>query len=451
MVSPSNHDPDAVDAVLAPLREQGVETVRVLWSDLHGVARGKDVSIGQFPHLLSGGLAFCQALMVTDLSPAPLESSHEVDEGYPDAHLSPDLSTLKQLPFEPDVAIVLAHVNDAAGAPLGSSPRDCLERVVRDLAPAGVTPVVAPELEFYLFRADDSAPYGLAPYVSRDTAGYMVGRALDPKGALSTLIGQARAMGLGVFAGNHEFSAGQFEINHTHSAAVDAADRAFLFKYAVKEISAGLGLHATFMGKPAGNLSGSGFHIHVSLVDGHGVNQFDDPAAPDGLSPVAHHFVAGLLEHAAPVMAFLNPTVNAFKRLSSGGLSPTHADWGLDNRLCFVRVPPERGRGARFELRIGDATANPYLGFAALLAAGADGIERQLEAPEARHGVAPTAGAPLPQSLTEALECLERSEALRSRLGSELIDSFVALKRQEILRFNQAVTDWEMHEYSWLL
>ena len=449
-VAANTHQADEVMTALAPLREQGIETLRVLWSDLHGIARGKDVHIDHFPQLSAGGLSFCGALMATDLSPAALEDSDAVSMGYPDACLKPDLSTIRPIPFEPGVAVVLADITGAGGGPLASSPRDTLARLVGDLNGMGMRPILAPELEFYLFRADESAPNGLRPYVSRDTAGYVVGRALDPLGALSTLLAQSRAMGLGVFAGNHEFSAGQFEINHTHSTAVDAADRAFLFKYAVKEIAAGLGLHATFMGKPATESAGSGFHIHASLVDEQGHNQFADHESSDGLSQLAHHFVAGLVEHAGPLMAFLNPTINAFKRLHSAGLTPTTADWGLDNRLCLVRVPPERGQGSRFELRIGDAAANPYLAFAAVLAAGADGIRRKLDPPPARAGAIAT-GRPLPTSLSEALEQLAASEVLCAHLGSDLIHAFTALKRQEISRFNAAVTDWEVQEYSRLL
>lgn len=450
MTSAISNQVDTVAAVLAPLRDQGIETIRVLWPDLHGIARGKDVSIEQFPHLCSGGLSFCQALLATDLSPAALDGSDAVTLGYPDARLDPDLSTIRSVPFEPGVAVVIANIADTHDQPLASSSRDTLQRVVSDLNELGMHPILAPELEFYLFRHNDSAPHGMEPYVARDTAGYLVGRALDPLGALSTLLAQSRAMDLGVFAGNHEFSAGQFEINHTHSTAVDAADRAFLFKYVVKEIAAGLGLHATFMGKPSTTLAGSGFHIHASLADEQGLNQFADPDSSDGLSQAAHHFVAGIVEHAGALMAFLNPTVNAFKRLNSAGLTPTTADWGLDNRRCLVRVPPERGKGSRFEVRIGDATANPYLAFAAVLAAGADGILRKLEPPPARTGGLAT-GAPLPTSLSAALDLLSASDVLRARLGSALIDSFTALKRQEISRFNAAVTDWEVHEYSWLL
>jgi glutamine synthetase len=415
----------------------GVEIVRVLWSDLHGVARGKDVLVDEFPRVARHGVSFCRAMLLTDLAANPVEGEETTGSGWPDATAKPDPDTM--LSVEPGIAICLAEVEDAE-----LSARGLLRAQVERF---DAQPVIGPELEFYLCQADPSAPNGWRQYLERDTAGYVVGNANDPAGMLPLLLRTCRP--LGVTGGNHEFGGGQFEINLRHTDALAAADRAFLFKHLVKEVSAAKGLRATFMGRPFDGKSGNGSHTHISLLQD-SRNLFDDPAGEHGLSRLALSFLAGVLEHAPALSAILNPTVNAYKRLGVG-LAPISAYWGLDNRAACVRVPPERGAGARLEVRIGDGTANPYLATAALLAAGHDGIERELTPPAPVRSDDPLGGPRLPTSLGEALAALAEDKALIDRLGSGFVDAFSRLKQQEIDRFAAAVTDWEFREYSWLL
>jgi glutamine synthetase len=243
----------------------------------------------------------------------------------------------------------------------------------------------------------------------------------------------------------------QYEINLRHSGALDAADRAFRLKTAVKDIAAQNGLHATFMGKPFNDQGGSGMHLHLSLCRGD-VNAFDAPAGEHGVSPELRWFTAGLIEHAPGLMALLNPTINAYRRTLPDSLAPTHANWGFDNRATFVRIPPERGAATRIELRVGDGSANPYLAIAAVLHAGADGIRRKLEPPAALSGDAYRAdpeliGAPLPTSFEHALEAFAGDALLRDALGAEIVDTFVAMKGFEIQRHREWVSDWEISEY----
>jgi glutamine synthetase len=435
-----------LDAVLAELSQRGVDVIRVLWSDLHGVARGKDVMIDAFARLLDGGLGFCQTLMVTDLGANPLTSSALAHPNYPDAQLRPDLDRFRIVPWEPEVAVVLASAQDTDGSALSTSPRDALVNMTRRFRQSGLTAVIGPELEFYLLQREADPSGALIPYLDRATAGYVVGVERDEQRILGRILRQCHQFELDIFAGNHEFSGGQFEVNQTHSEAVSAADRAFLLRHAVKEIASTAGLRATFMGKPMDDRAGSGFHIHLSLVDDAGWNVFADETDPDGLSAVARSFLAGVLECAPALTGILNPTINAFKRLTPGSLAPSSASWGFDDRTAAVRIPPERGAATRLEVRIGDATANPYLAFAALLAAGMDGIARAAVLETSAHR-----GAQLPSNLAAAIDQLQASRVLREALGDSLIDIFCALKRQEIARFNQAVTDWEIREYTRLL
>jgi glutamine synthetase len=258
-------------------------------------------------------------------------------------------------------------------------------------------------------------------------------------------------LGLEVFAVNHEFMNSQYEINLRHADALTAADRAFLLKTSIKDMAAQNGLLATFMGKPFNDQGGSGTHLHLSL-NREGRNAFDAADGPDGVSDEFRHFAAGVLEHASALMAFLNPTINAYRRIQPDSLAPTHANWGWDNRSTFIRVPPERGVATRLELRVGDGAANPYLAIAAVLAAGHDGIRRRLEPPEPVIGDAyradpAAAGTQLPGALEEALDALEGDAVLREALGEQIVDTFLAVKRFEVERHRAWVSDWEIAEY----
>ncbi len=286
----------------------------------------------------------------------------------------------------------------------------------------------------------------------------MVGRKGDPQGLLLRMLRLLRDAGLKVTTANHEFSPGQFEINLAHSELVDAADRAFRLKAAVKEIARQRELLATFMAKPFNDEGGSGFHVHVSLNDNTGRNIFGDGAegddnGPDGISAIGRHAIGGVLRHAPALSALLNPTINSFKRFGPDTLAPWLIDWGLDNRSAMIRIPPERGPAARMEVRLGDATANPYLGIAAIGAAVYLGITSQAEPPPKLEGYGydPARSAMLPMRLADALDALAADEELTEVLGGYFVESFLAYKRNEIERFERFVTDWEFREYAYHL
>jgi glutamine synthetase len=234
---------------------------------------------------------------------------------------------------------------------------------------------------------------------------------------------------------------------------VDAADRAFRMKSAVQEIARHEGMLATFMAKPFNDEGGSGFHLHISLVDEAGENVFGDPDGPDGLSARARSAVAGVLAHAPALAAILNPTINSYKRFGPDTLAPWLIDWGMDNRSAMVRIPPERGGAARMEVRLGDATANPYLAMAAVAAAIYLGISEGLEppAPLEGYGYDPESAPMLPQSLPEALDALEADTALHEVLGEYFVEAFLTYKRNEVERFSKFITDWEFREYAYHL
>jgi glutamine synthetase len=451
MTEHSLADPAASADGLAQLQASGVRVVRVLYADLHGIARGKDVPVSVFAGAAEDGLNFCEAIMTVDLR-------HNVvsgfEHGFQDIVAVPDLSTLVRVPWEPHVATCLADLlRVGTREPYGVDSRGALRRVLAGYAELGLAPVVAPELEFYLCEADAGAPRGFRRYVENDSHVYTVGHRADPRGVLSHMLEASLELGLGAVAANHEFGRSQFEINLRHGPALRSADSAFRFKALVKELAAREGLLATFMGKPWNDDEGSGFHLHMSLTDGDGDDLCADPQGPQGLSQLTRHLIAGLLEHGPALMAFFNPTVNAYRRITPEALVPTRVSWGHDNRLTLVRVPRDRGRATRVELRVGDGTANPYLAYAAALAAGLDGIRRELEPPEPIVGMIydlpeERQGRVLPASFPEALQALDDDEVIRGAMGEELIETFKSIKAVELERFRAWVTDWEFREYA---
>jgi glutamine synthetase len=426
------------DTKLADLIQQGVTTVRLSYSDLHGIARGKEFPASYFEHLSDDGAPACEAIMTVDLK-------HNVvagfEHGFQDINARVDPSTLRRIPWDPEVAWALADLERMDGTPYGVDSRGVLKKAVAGYTERGLTPILGPELEFYLCEADPSAPNGFRRYVNNDSHVYTVGSVADPRGVLREMLHACADLGLKAYAANHEFGRSQYEINLRHSDALDAADRAFLFKTTVKEIAAQHGLLATFIGKPWNDDEGSGFHLHLSLGDESGANLLNGDLA-EGLSPLAHHFLAGLLEHGPALMAFFNPTTNA-----------TLFSWGHDNLLCLARVPRERGGATRVELRLGDGAANPYLAAAAALFAGLDGIERELEPPEPIEGLiyeqpAAEECTPLPRSFDAALEALDADELIKDAMGADLVGTFLTIKGYELDRAKKYVTDWEFAEYT---
>jgi glutamine synthetase len=425
-----------------------VTSIRVLYPDLHGVARGKEVPIAEFDQVIEKGLCFCAAVMGTDLRSTPVVGGQE---GYPDLIARPDMSTMTTLPWEPGVASCLADLEPAAGGAPIPDPRGTLARTVEDLRAIGLDPIVGPELEFFLLQRDPAATHGIRRHIHQHSMVYTVGPQADPGGVVREMTEALAQLGLEVLAVNHEFMNSQYEINLRHTGALRAADQAFRLKAAVKDIAARHGLVATFMGKPFNDQGGSGTHLHVS-VNRDERNAFDSPGEEHGVSTELRAFTAGVLAHAAGLMAFLNPTINAYGRIQPDSLAPTHANWGWDNRTTFIRIPPERDQGTRIEIRAADGAANPYLAIAAVLAAGARGVREGLAPPPPVDGDAYRAdgeliGRALPLSLGAALEALKTDKLLCRALGPEIVETFLAVKRFEIERHRTWVSDWEIAEY----
>jgi glutamine synthetase len=424
--------------------------LRLLWSDLHGIERGKYL-YGDW--LEKGKANFCLATF-------PLTFDREIldiprlafDVGLPDLEATLDRSSLRA-GWEPNTVVGIADLFHRH-EPVWVDPRHILRQAVDAWREKGLEPQVAFEFELYLLKPD-----GSGGWESIDTPAsrvYGTGTAVDPDGVVSDMVDTAAACGLDVEAWCTEFDDAQFEINIRYRDAIDAADDAFLFRVLAHEVAQRHGHRATFLGRPFNDRGGNGLHVNISLWDRTGNNVLFDPSAPDGLSGLARSAMAGMLAHHEGTAAICAPTVNAYKRLLPDMMNGYWANWGLDDRTVAIRISPDRGPATRLENRVPDGAVNPYLAAAALLHACRFGVEQELELPEAQPvGRPPAVDRHIPANLAEALDALEADKEVVTAMGEEFVHAFVVLKRAEWDRYIANVpdpavtqtTDWELGYY----
>jgi glutamine synthetase len=438
------------DDVRSEIRERNIRTVRVVFNDNSNVSRARNVPVEVFlADVLEGGVQYPSAMLSVDTGANfVLAAGEGFAGGYGSWLLKPDLDTFTVLPWADGSARVIADVYDLDGNPISVAPRTVLKRVLEELRREGFTGRAACEFEFYVFRR--FGPDGYEPTWTGMNC-YAEVKQAQVDEILDAITHGLTAAGIEVEVANTEYGPGQFEISIRHQDVLTAADHAFSYKAAVKELMGQRGLLATFMTKPLTGLSGSGSHLHHSLYRLDGQNAFYDPAKADQLSDVARHFIAGELHHAHAVSALANPTVNSYKRLRPYTFAPANISWGYENRMCLIRVPKARGQGTHLENRLPGADNNPYHLLAAIYAAGLDGIRRRLEPiPPVvdRDAYAAEDLAPLPTDLETALGALQEDRELVALLGEDFVRSYVALKGSELRRFHDHVTDWEVREYA---
>lgn len=457
-------DRAAAEGVVSGLREQGIETVILAGADTHGIMRGKRVPIDQLARLLEHGMALCDVFWVMHVDESDLVVRPEGHRGYfpterngyPDIFARPDVGTVRVVPWHHRTALMLCdwHLHD--GAPVPISPRGVLRKVIERARAMGFDAYTALELEFYLLRETSGSllerrSAELVPLSDRaSTYGVAMGSQQEPIGR--TIRESMLAYGLPIEACNPETGPGQFEINLRYAPALEAADDAFLFKTAVKEVAAQQGLMATFMAKPHTEWAGSSCHIHVSLTGEDGRGAFFDADAQHGISATMRHFVGGTLATMAELTALMAPTVNSYRRYGAYSWAATTATWGIDNRSTGVRAVCEGEHGTRVEHRQAGGDVNPYLGAAAALAAGLYGIEHGITPPDLTdtdvYALRPGAVPALPRTLHDATERLAASEMAREWLGEDFVSHYVEMKRAELEAQARAVTDWEIARYA---
>lgn len=444
-------------STLEELRRSEHAKIRVAITDIDGVLRGKYLHKEKFLSAAETGFGFCNVVFGWDSADACYDNATYTGwhTGYPDAQVRLDLGTYRPVPWEGNVPFFLGDFEDASGRPLGVCPRQLLRKVLARVRKAGYLPKCGFEYEWFNFK---ETPQSLAAknYLSPEPLtpgmfGYSVLRASLNQPYVAALVDQLRLFGVPLEGIHTETGPGVYEACILYSEALEAADRAVLFKTGVKEIAYRHGIVASFMAKWNARLPGSGAHIHLSLWNGPGEkNLFYDDADPFRMTPLFRSWIAGQLQALPDLLPLFAPTVNSYKRLVDGYWSPTKPTWGVDNRTTAVRVIPGSAKSTREEVRIAGADLNPYLALAASLASGLYGIEKNLEL-----SAKPVTGSAykdettprLPRSLQEATARLARSALARELLGDEFVDHFVKTREWEWSQFQDAVTDWEMKRY----
>lgn len=433
------------EQILKECMDKDVEFIRLQFIDILGVPKNVAITFSQLEKVLDEGMMF---------DGSSIEGFARIEES--DMYLRPDLDTFVIYPWRPQqgkVARLLCDVYTPSGERFMGDPRNILKKTMEDAEAMGYTFNVGNECEFFLFHTDED---GRPTTVTNDEAGYFD---LDPvdlgTNARREICLTLEDMGFEIEASHHEVAMGQHEIDFKYANALKTADNVMTFKLVVKTIAKKYGLHATFMPKPIFGINGSGMHTNMSLFKD-GKNAFFDPSDDLQLSPVAYSFIAGILEHVAGFTAITNPLVNSYKRLVPGYEAPCYIAWSASNRTDIIRIPASRGAGTRVELRSPDPATNPYLALACCLAAGLDGIKRNLPAPNSVdvnlfHSTQEERDAlgvkNLPGSLYEAIVAMEEDGLVKSVLGEHAYNAFVTSKKAEWDQFRMFVSQWELDRY----
>jgi glutamine synthetase len=429
-----------------------VDTVLTVFADGLGRLMGKRV-VGRYflDHVLHDGVHACIYLFTVDMEMEPLPGFKLTswERGYGDMKLHPDLTTWRLLPWLPKTALVFCDVYTEEGEPIEEAPRWVLRRQLERATKAGYRVKTASELELYLFKESfDEARakryHGLTP-VSNYLEDYHILQTSREEPLVRAIRNGMEAARVPVEFSKGEWGRGQEEINLRYADALEMADRHVLYKHGVKEIAWQQGCSVTFMAKYDMGAAGSSFHLHSSVWDAAGRrNLFAARGSRQG-TPLFQQWLAGQMAVAREFAYFYAPTVNAYKRYQAGSFAPTRIAWGWDNRTCGFRICGEGG-GFRVENRIPGADANPYLAFAATIAAGLRGVEQKLTPPAMFEGNAyeETRLAQVPKTLRDALGELEGSKAAREAFGPKVVEHYLQHGRLEQQAYDQSVTDWEL-------
>ncbi len=431
-----------------------IDTVIVAMVDMQGRLIGKRFQAEYFLDSAHEETHGCNYLLADDIDmePVPGYAAASWQRGYGDFVLKPDMSTLRRVPWLPGSALVLCDVLDHhSHDDVPHSPRAILKRQVARLAERGYVGMFASELEFYLF---DESYQSLAAkhYENPQTSGsyiqdYHILQTTREESIMRAMRTGLQAAGIPVENTKGEWGPGQGEINVRYTDALTMADRHVILKNACKEIALLQGKAITFMAKWRYDLAGSSSHIHNSLWDSKGqAPKFYDARKEYGMSTLMRQWVAGQLKYARDVTYFLAPYINSYKRFQVGTFAPTRAVWSRDNRTAGYRLCGEGGKGIRIECRVGGADLNPYLAFAALIAAGLAGVDEKLELAAPYEGDA-YRGEQLPEvpkTLRDALTALDGSKMLRKALGDDVIEHYLHTGRWEQAEYDRRVTDWEL-------
>jgi glutamine synthetase len=430
------------------IQRENVKEIVLQFTDVSGILHSLWISSGLFSKIAEEGIHIDGS------------SVHMVDISKSDLKLMPDVDTFALLPpnlYSQRVARVVCDIYEPeSNRPFRLDPRFVLKKVMKNVEEslgASVKYYASSEIEFFLFKKSED---GTIKFI--DEGGYLATPPTDLGADLRLeIVENFRSMGISIEKHHHEVPPGKFELNTAYSHALRMADTIYLAKFLVKLMAARRGLIASFMPKPFYGQFGAGLHTHVSLIDDEKVqNLFYDRNGSYGLSEIALNFIAGILTHAKALVAVTNPTVNSYKRLVPGWEAPVYISWARYNRSTLVRVPPGKELRTRLEYRPTDGSCNFYVAFAAILAAGLDGIRRKIKPPEpVEEDIYKMSGEErvergiemLPENLGDALREFSKDRCIQDALGQAFCERFLELKGGEWREFNVAVHEWERKKY----
>lgn len=429
--------------------------VKIAFADIDGVLRGKYISVEKFLSACEGTTGFCDVIFGWDAADAAYDNATFTGwhTGYPDCPGKIDLHTYRKIPWEDDVPFFLGEFVDKEGKPSPVCPRQLVKKVLAEAEMLGFTPSFSQEFEWFNFSetpqsAAEKNFQQLLP-LTPGMFGYSILRSTLKNPFFTDLFSQLNNFGVPLEGLHTETGPGVYEAAIAHATLPEAADRAVLFKTAVKEIAYKHGIMATFMAKINESLPGCGGHIHQSLWK-EGTNAFFSENEESGISEMLRQYIAGQLFCLPHILPLFAPTINSYKRLVEGAWAPTTLTWGIDNRTVALRVLTGSKKSCRLETRVVGADVNPYLAMAGCLAAGLYGIKHRLQLDQPAttgNGYLDFSNGTLPRTLEEATARMKTSAVAREILDEQFVEHFVQTREWEWRQHLKAVTDWEYKRY----
>jgi glutamine synthetase len=443
--------------ILQYVNEHPSGKVKLAVADIDGVLRGKYISAEKFSSVIEKGMSFCDVIFGWDSSDVLYEKSSVTGwhSGFPDNPAVLDINTFRKIPWENNIPFFLGELTDATGGPSPVCPRQLLKKTLNEANEMGLAPTFAQEFEWYNFAetpqsANDKQFRNLTP-LSPGMFGYSILRTTLENPFFSDLFDLLKKFNIPIEGLHTETGPGTFEAAISHAGILESADRAILFKTAVKEIAYKHGIMATFMAKINENLPGCGGHVHQSLWDlEQQKNLFYDESDTMKLSALAKSYIAGQLHCLPYILPMFAPTINSYKRLVEGAWAPTTLTWGLDNRTVALRVLAGSASATRVETRVIGSDVNPYLAMSACLAAGLYGIKNKMALQQPAtigNGYRDYSNGSIPTTLIEATNKMKESPLAKEILGDVFVDHFCMTREWEWKQHLKSVTDWEMKRY----
>ncbi len=427
---------------------QSIEEIECVVPDLAGVARGKIMPVRKFLGTPSMNLPLAVFYQTITGDFPEFEGAVNAVQSDTDIFLTPDFATLAAVPWAQDpTAQVIHDAFHPDGRPVEEAPRQVLRRVLALYDEKGWSPIVAPEIEFYLVDRNTDPDYPLKPPIGRSgrpetgRQGYSISAVNEFDALFEDMYEYSERQGLEIDTLIHESGVAQMEINLRHGHPLELADQVFMMKRTIREVALEHEIYATFMAKPMASEPGSAMHIHQSIVDKKGRNLFSGEDGEE--TALFHGFIAGQQTFLPAIMAILAPYVNSYRRIARDSGAPVNTQWGYDNRTCGLRVPPSDPANRRLENRIPSSDANPYLAIAASLAAGYLGMVQGLKPAEPVATDASVRGVELPRSLSESLKLFEACQPLVDILGPTFCAAYDRVKQAEYETFMRTISPWE--------